>query len=72
MARRRIYSVIVGNIGTVHSGKNLREAERYYRDYVKQSQANEGRAAGESVCLMQDDGEFQDIIREHTGTLHAD
>lgn len=72
MAQRRIYSVVVGNIGTVHTGRNLREATRIARDYERQSTRNEGRAAGESVCIMQDDGECQDIIREFHGSLNAD
>jgi hypothetical protein len=58
------YQVIVGNIGTVYSGTNLRDARFHARSYVDQSKSNRGRAAGESVTVLKD-GE---IIEEYLGT----
>ncbi len=55
------FSVVVGNIGTVHSGDDQDKAFAVYRAYVIQSQAGSGRAGREPVTLM--DGE--EIIAEH-------
>lgn len=57
------YEVICGNIGQVHSGNNPSDANDMYDEFVRQSKANSGRAAGESVYLMED-GE---IIAEYHG-----
>jgi hypothetical protein len=59
------YEVIVGNIGSVYSGNNLKEALQTYRTYREQSESGLGRAGGESVTLMQD-GEPR---YEHHGTV---
>ena len=59
------YEIIVGNIGRVHRGHSRREADRAYAIYVDQSKSNYGRAAGESVTMMED-GE---VLKEHTGKL---
>jgi len=48
------YEVIVGNIGSVHSGRDLKKALRVFNEYAEQSQGNYGRAAGEDVTLMRD------------------
>lgn len=60
------YSVIVGNIGTVHTCNNLRDARFHARSYVDQSKSDTGRAAGESVTILNDEG---DIIEEYVGQL---
>lgn len=60
---KHLYEVIVGNIGTVHSGPNKKEALRVYRMYRQHSLDEYGRAANESVTLMC--GER--IIAEHDG-----
>ncbi len=49
------YQVIVGNIGTVYSGKDYTEAKATYAHYVEQSKAPFGRASGEQVTLLEDD-----------------
>jgi hypothetical protein len=59
------YTVVVGNIGTVHSGTNKREATLIFLTYVDRSESHRGRCADESVVLMRD-GE---PIREHVGLL---
>mgnify|MGYP001497716173 CR=1 FL=1 len=64
---RPTYSVIVGNIGTVYSGTNLRNARFHAREYVDQSKRGYGRASGESVTVMQDD----EILDEYIGSLAA-
>jgi len=60
------YQVIVGNIGTVYDGKNLREARQHFAEYLTQSKSGRGRAAGEPVDLIDDSG---DSISSYPGTL---
>jgi len=55
------YRVVVGNVGTVYSGFNRKEAEDAFNSYVEDSEENFGRAAGEDVALFEDD----EIIAEH-------
>jgi hypothetical protein len=59
-----IWEVVVGNIGTVHSGLHKHVAMVHYQTYVKQSTEPYGRtlSSGESVTLVCD-GE---IVLEHT------
>ena len=57
------FEVIVGNIGTVYSGSNFMVAQSKFSSYVKDSKANYGRAARESVTLMHN----SKIRREHIG-----
>lgn len=64
MKTTALFEVLVGNIGTVYSGPMLKEALEYYGEYRRQSKTGYGRAAGESVVLLQD-GE---IRKEHHGT----
>ena len=59
------YEVIVGNVGSVYSGHNLREAMKKYRTYIDTSKSGVGRAGGESVMLMKN-GEPH---KEYAGTL---
>ena len=59
-----MYTLIVGNIGTIGKYDTLKVAEYQYQTYVNLSSIGYGRAAGESVTLVDDDGE---IIAEHTG-----
>ena len=56
------FEVIVGNIGCVYRTSNRRDAADRYKQYVKQSKAGYGRAAGEPVTLFTD-GELE---KEHT------
>ena len=60
------YEVSVGNIGTVHQGRNLREARRVKAVYVAQSQTGRGRAGGEDVILWKD----SEPMEEFTGSLN--
>lgn len=46
--------VIVGNIGMVYSGTSPEQAGIAFDEYVKQSKAGVGRAAGEPVTIMAD------------------
>ena len=48
------YSVMVGNIGEVHVGRNLKKAKSIYDDYVIMSACGAGRAANEEVHLLRD------------------
>jgi len=47
--------VIVGNIGTVYTGKprDRDKAIKIYEEYVEQSKSGLGRAGGEEVCIME-------------------
>ena len=57
----KLYEVIVGNIGCVYSGPDESAALQAYHTYVRDSKNQYGRAAGESVTLLEDG----DIIKEH-------
>jgi hypothetical protein len=48
------YEVIVGNIGTVHSGNDQGVARTHYDEYVRQSLSGVGRAGNENVVMMVD------------------
>lgn len=56
------FELTVGNVGTVYTGRNRREANRLFRHYQDLSQSNAGRAGGETVTLLEDN----EISREHT------
>ncbi len=61
---RPIYTVVVGNVGTVHEGKNKRAAQGMYSYYVSASKNNIGRHGGEPVTLFCG----EEIIWEYAGT----
>lgn len=51
-----IFSVIVGNIGTVVQDEtDVTKAQAVYEEYVTQSKSGRGRAGGETVTLLVDD-----------------
>lgn len=67
------YEVVVGNVGTVYSGRSLKKALAKFRAYVEESKAgapdgSAGRASGEDVTLFRDG----DIFEEHVGFLNRD
>jgi len=49
-----MYEVIVGNVGTVHTGNDEREALLIFSTYVDRSKAGRGRCGTEEVTLMKD------------------
>jgi hypothetical protein len=51
---KHTYSLIVGNIGTVHTGANGFVALCEWRRWIAQSKETNGRACGEPVTLMRD------------------
>lgn len=51
-----MYSVVVGNIGTVETGRR-NECNAAFREYVAQSKRGYGRAAGEEVTMFDNAGE---------------
>lgn len=57
------YSVVVGNVGTVHEGNLRNMAIEFYRGAVANSKNGSGKAKGEAVTLFED-GE---PIEEHQG-----
>lgn len=65
---RRMYEVLVGNIGTVYHGTSHRDAWICAQEYRAQSQAGCGRTAGEPVTILAD-GE---PIDEYAGSQPAE
>jgi len=63
-----MYIIIVGNIGTVCEYACEKQARATFAEYVLCSKEMQGRAAGESVTLMQG-GE---ILAEHIGALDSE
>jgi len=59
-----VYDVVVGNVGTVHTGPDMRAAVLCYNTYVDRSKTGHGRCANESVYLMEDGNP----IMEHQGS----
>lgn len=59
-----MYTLIVGNVGTIGTYDTLKAAKRQYFTYRTLSIIGNGRVSGESVTLVDDDGE---IIEEHIG-----
>jgi hypothetical protein len=62
---RNKWEVIVSNMGRVHEGTNGKQANVIYREYVRQSRADIGRASGESVTLICND----EPVLDYRGTL---
>jgi hypothetical protein len=61
----RTYQVIVGNIGTVYTGTEEKNAVSIFQVYVHHSKQLSGRAAGEDVwILLRGEGE---VYREYVG-----
>ena len=63
----RLFSVVVGNVGTVYSGDNERVARKEKNDWIRISRGSHHRASGEPVTLFCD-GE---IIAEHPGRIEG-
>jgi hypothetical protein len=59
-----MYTLIVGNIGTIGKYDTLKVAKYQYVTYVNLSAIGYGKVAGESVYLFEND----EIIEEHMGT----
>ncbi len=47
-----MFSVIVGNLGTVYDGDDFSEAEKAYDEYVEMSHCAFGRTSSQEVILM--------------------
>ena len=48
------HTVLVGNLGTVHVGRNAKTASREFATWVAISRSPHGKAAGEPVTLFRD------------------
>lgn len=57
------WEVVVGNIGMVYAGPDEGEAMTVFKAFVKLSELNYGRGAGEPVALLRNGV----IEREHVG-----
>ena len=64
------YSLIVGNIGTVCESDSEPYIVRMFESYKEMSQKDYGRAAGESVILM--DNHLESPHKEHIGSIDRD
>ena len=62
---KTLYSVVVGNIGTVCTTAVLEEAERVFNVYKEQSESEVGRAGGEDVTMFLG----EEIHKEFFGSL---
>lgn len=58
----RSYTVLVGNIGLVHTGHDLKQADAVFDDYRDQSEKGIGRAAGEPVTLCRDGEPIREFL----------
>jgi len=58
-----IYTVVVGNIGTVYNGEDEQKARYTYAKYRVLIHQRTGRCAGESVCWF----EGEKIVAESYG-----
>jgi len=59
------FELIVGNIGTVYTGRNKREANRLFRHYQELSESNTGRAGKETVTLFADNEIVHEYVPQH-------
>ena len=62
------YLVIAANLGVVHEGSCPIQANAAWGEYKRQSVANYGRVAGETIVMLKGG----DLIREHIGSLSED
>jgi hypothetical protein len=60
--RKANFQVVVGNIGTVYDGPELKKGLTTYKEYKDMSEAGYGRASDEDVTLF---GPNDQIIHEH-------
>lgn len=65
----KIYSLIVGNVGIVCTTTDLPTVKKHFEEYKQQSQTNYGRAAGESVTIMDNN---DNVIEEFIGSIESD
>jgi hypothetical protein len=67
-----VYSVIVGNLGTVYTGDKPRLAAHEWRHYVAQAKAGSGRVGGEPVTLTCDGKPVREYVpRRRVPTIKA-
>lgn len=65
MSKVNEFSVIVGNVGNVYHGEE-KYARKEFNEWVKLAKATQGRASGESVTMIDCNG---DIAKEYIGKL---
>ena len=63
------YQVIVGNIGTVHTGDSLSNAQAIFNDYKELSQREHGRVGNEDVTLIEEWPDGEEVLDEHEGNI---
>lgn len=70
-AKVQRYEVLVGNVGTVHSGTDLRAARREYQAYVAGSETYRGRGGGEPVTMLRDGRIYCEFNPNHFTDMEA-
>lgn len=63
------FEVIVGNVGTVYSGGEMKKALEAFGEYRKQSQSDYGRAAGEDVTMLGTVNGKTIVQKEYVGSI---
>lgn len=59
-----VYEVIVGNIGTVYTGRDAKIARETMQEYIRQSKSGVGRAGNEPVTLLLNGEIFDEYVVE--------
>ena len=62
MNKQAIYCVLVGNVGTVHTGTNRKTADKEFVAYMRGSKAQNGRVGSEDVCMTKNGGPRREFI----------
>jgi hypothetical protein len=64
-----VWSVVVGNIGTVYEGEDSTTAIAFYCKYRDQSKEGWGKGAGEPVAILADGEIMHEYKPQHSLTL---
>lgn len=51
---KKVFSVIVSNVGTIAENVGLKEANRHFKESVELSESGKGRFSGETVTMFND------------------
>lgn len=65
---KKTYTVVVGNVGTVHDGWDRQEAEDAFDEYVGQSKSGLGYGGKEDVALFED----EEVLAEYMAPRRGD
>ncbi len=57
-----MYEIIVGNIGSVYRGADIKKARRTFNEYKRQSKSGFGRAGHETVTFLENDEPVKEFV----------